>query len=137
MRRRSGKWTAPPDAPRLQGPQEVLFELGREELWRAVYSRRQLQEEMVQFWMNHFNIFAGKGVDRWLLTSFERKAIRPHTLAKFENLLVATAESPAMLFYLDNWVSATPNPTFANYPRAQVLEHSSVARARVPTRAVA
>jgi uncharacterized protein (DUF1800 family) len=103
-----------PDAPRLEGPQEVLFELGREELWRAVYSRRQLQEEMVQFWMNHFNIFAGKGADRWLLTSFEREVVRPHTLDKFENLLIATAESPAMLFYLDNWMSATPNP--ANHP---------------------
>lgn len=90
------------------GPQRVLVELAREEIWRAVYSRRQLQEVMVQFWMNHFNIFAGKGADKWLLTSFERDAIRPHALGKFEDLLVATAQSPAMLFYLDNWRSSAP-----------------------------
>ncbi len=96
----------------MQGPQRILVELAQQELWRAVYSNRQLQEVMVQFWMNHFNIFAPKGADRWLLTSFERDAIRPHALGKFEDLLVATAESPAMLFYLDNWMSATPNPTY-------------------------
>ncbi len=99
--------------PAISGPREVLVELAREELWRAVYSRRQLQEVMVQFWMNHFNIFAGKGADRWLLTSFERDAIRPHALGGFEDLLVATAQSAAMLFYLDNWLSSAPNPNDA------------------------
>ncbi len=94
----------------MQRPEQVVRELAQEELLRAIYSNRQLQEEMVQFWMNHFNIFAPKGADRWLLTSFERDAIRPHALGKFEDLLVATAESPAMLFYLDNWLSAAPNP---------------------------
>jgi uncharacterized protein (DUF1800 family) len=88
--------------------QEVVLELGREGLLRAVYSPRQLEEVMVQFWMNHFNIFAGKGPDKWMLTSFERDTIRPHALGKFEDLLVATAQSPAMLFYLDNWMSSTP-----------------------------
>jgi uncharacterized protein (DUF1800 family) len=88
--------------------QEVLLELRREGLLRAVYSPRQLEEVMVQFWMNHFNIFAGKGPDKWMLTSFERDTIRPHALGKFEDLLVATAQSPAMLFYLDNWMSSTP-----------------------------
>ena len=92
----------------IQGPRRVLVELAREEIWRAVYSRRQLQEVMVQFWMNHFNIYALKGPDRWLLTSFERDTVRPHALDKFENLLVATAQSPAMLFYLDNWRSSAP-----------------------------
>ena len=87
-------------------PRQVLQELGREQLLRAVYSQRQLQEVMVQFWMNHFNVFAGKGPDKWMLTSFERDTIRPHALGKFEDLLVATAKSPAMLFYLDNWLSA-------------------------------
>ncbi len=89
-----------------QGPQEILTELAREEVLRAVYSKRQLLEVMVQFWMNHFNIFAPKGADKWLMTSFERDVIRPHALGKFEDLLVATAESPAMLFYLDNWMSS-------------------------------
>jgi uncharacterized protein (DUF1800 family) len=88
--------------------QEVVAELGREGLLRAVYSQRQLEEVMVQFWMNHFNIFAGKGPDKWMLTSFERDTIRPHALGKFEDLLVSTARSPAMLFYLDNWMSSAP-----------------------------
>lgn len=92
----------------LEGPRRVLVELAREEVWRAVYSKRQLQEVMVQFWMNHFNIYALKGPDRWLLTSFERDAIRPNALGKFEDLLIATAQNPAMLFYLDNWQSSAP-----------------------------
>jgi len=92
-------------------PREVILELGREELLRAVYSQRQLQEVMVQFWMNHFNVFAPKGADKYMLTSFERDTIRPHALGNFEDLLVATAKSPAMLFYLDNWVSAVPDAT--------------------------
>jgi uncharacterized protein (DUF1800 family) len=92
----------------LKGPRRVLVELAREEIWRAVYSQRQLQEVMVQFWINHFNIYALKGPDRWMLTSFERDTIRPFALGKFEDLLVATAQSPAMLFYLDNWRSSAP-----------------------------
>jgi uncharacterized protein (DUF1800 family) len=64
---------------------------------------------MVQLWMNHFNIFAFKGADRWLTTSFERDTIRPRAMGKFEDLLLATAKSPAMLFYLDNWLSASPD----------------------------
>lgn len=92
----------------LEGPRRVLVELAREEIWRAVYSKRQLQEVMVQFWMNHFNIYGLKGPDRWLLTSFERDAIRPNALGKFEDLLIATAQNPAMLFYLDNWQSSAP-----------------------------
>jgi len=95
----------------VDGPRRITMELAREQLWRAVYSNRQLEEVMVQFWMNHFNIFAGKGADRWLITSFERNAIRPNALGKFENLLVATAKSPAMLFYLDNWMSVAPYTT--------------------------
>ena len=105
----------------LKGPQRVVVELAREEIWRAVYSKRQLQEVMVQFWMNHFNIYASKGPDRWLLTSFERDTIRPHALDKFENLLVATAKSPAMLFYLDNWSSSAPP---LNY--VETLEHRKI-----------
>ncbi len=98
-------------APAMEagGPRRIITELGREQLWRAAYSERQLQEVMVQFWMNHFNIYAGKGVDRWLLTSFEHDAIRPHALGNFSQLLTATAQSPAMLFYLDNWLSVAPN----------------------------
>lgn len=102
--------------PELPLPRRVIVELAQEELLRAVYSDRQLQEVMVQFWMNHFNIFVAKGADRWLTPSFERDTIRPHALGKFQNLLEATAKSPAMLFYLDNWLSATPHPAFQRRP---------------------
>jgi uncharacterized protein (DUF1800 family) len=84
-------------------------ELQMSRILRAVYSERQLQEVMVDFWTNHFNVFAGKGADRWLLTSYDRDTIRPHTLGKFYDLLLADAQSPAMLFYLDNFQSVSPD----------------------------
>jgi len=89
-------------------PQRIVAELSMAKMTRAVYSERQLNEEMVDFWYNHFNVFAAKGADRWLITEYERDAIRPHALGKFRDLLEATAKSPAMLFFLDNWLSADP-----------------------------
>jgi len=89
-------------------PQRIVAELSMAKMTRAVYSERQLQEVMVDFWYNHFNVYAAKGADRWLITAYERDAIRPHALGKFRDLLEATAKSPAMLFYLDNWLSADP-----------------------------
>ncbi|HLI35143.1 MAG TPA: DUF1800 domain-containing protein [Terriglobia bacterium] len=103
----SGAMRKPDNLP--QGPRFILMQLAQEELLRAVYGQRQLQEVMVHFWMNHFNIYWPKGADRWYLTSFENHVIRPRALGNFEDLLVATAESPAMLFYLDNWMSAAPD----------------------------
>lgn len=90
-------------------PQQVALELQQAKILRAAYSERQLQEVMTDFWFNHFNVFLQKGADRVLTTTYERDAIRPHVFGKFEDLLKATAESPAMLFYLDNWMSAAPN----------------------------
>ena len=99
----------------LNNPQQVVTsELVQGKLLRAVYSDRQLEEVMTDFWFNHFNVFIGKGADRYLLTSYERDVIRPHAMGKFEDLLTATAHSPAMLFYLDNWLSVGPNSDFAN-----------------------
>jgi uncharacterized protein (DUF1800 family) len=99
----------------LEHPQQVVAdELLQSKLLRAIYSERQLDEVMTDFWFNHFNVFIGKGADRYLLTSYERDVIRPHALGKFEDLLVATAQSPAMLFYLDNWLSVGPDSDFAN-----------------------
>jgi uncharacterized protein (DUF1800 family) len=98
----------------MQGPRVVILELQQARLLRAVYSQRQLYEVMVDFWSNHFNIFAAKGADRWLATAYDRDAIRPHALGRFKDLLLATAQSPAMLFYLDNWLSAAPNPATAS-----------------------
>jgi uncharacterized protein (DUF1800 family) len=94
----------------LKNPAGVVGnELAQAKVLRAVYSERQLYEVMTDFWINHFNVFVDKGPDRFMLTSYERDVIRPHALGKFEDLLVATAKSPAMLFYLDNWLSVGPN----------------------------
>ena len=92
----------------IHTPQRIVAELAMAKVTRAVYSERQLEEEMVDFWYNHFNVFAAKGADRWLITSYERDAIRPHAMGKFRDLLEATAKSPAMMFFLDNWLSADP-----------------------------
>jgi uncharacterized protein (DUF1800 family) len=98
----------------LVNPQLVVTsELQEGKLLRAAYSERQLEEVMTDFWFNHFNVFMGKGADRYLITSYERDVIRPHALGKFQDLLMATAQSPAMLFYLDNWMSVGPESDFA------------------------
>ncbi len=96
--------------PPPRNPQMVVTELQRAKLLRAVYSDRQLYELMVDFWENHFSIFANKDDDRFLLTGFDRETIRPFALGRFRDLLSATAHSPAMLFYLDNWRSSVPRP---------------------------
>jgi len=99
----------------LNNPQQVVNdELVEGKVLSATYSERQLQEVMTDFWFNHFNVFVGKGADHYFLTSYERDVIRPHAMGKFEDLLRATAESPAMLFYLDNWLSVGPNSDAAN-----------------------
>ena len=97
----------------LEQPQRITAELQASRILRAVYSEKQLQEVMVDFWSNHFNVFAGKGADRWLLPAYDRDTIRPNALGKFSTLLEATAKSPAMLFYLDNFQSVSPD---ANRP---------------------
>jgi uncharacterized protein (DUF1800 family) len=90
-------------------PQNVVAsDLSEGKILRAIYSNRQLQELLVDFWFNHFNVFLNKGADRYLLPAYERDTIRPHVLGKFYDLLLATAKSPAMLFYLDNWQSVAP-----------------------------
>ncbi|MCU1238772.1 MAG: hypothetical protein JWP63_6739 [Candidatus Solibacter sp.] len=112
---RQGLFTiAPPDLRRriqmTGGPQQMVArDLAEGKLLRAVYSDRQLDEVLTDFWFNHFNIYLDKGADRYLVTEYERDVIRPHVLGKFKDLLVATAKSPAMLFYLDNWQSVGPD----------------------------
>ncbi len=97
------------EAMALAQPQQyVNQELMENKLYRAIYSNRQLEEVLVDFWMNHFNVFNGKNQTRVLLTSFERDAIRPHVLGRFKDLLLATARHPAMLIYLDNVQSQVP-----------------------------
>jgi uncharacterized protein (DUF1800 family) len=79
-------------------------------LWRSIYSQRQLNEVMVDFWYNHFNVHADKGIDKLWVGAYEQQAIRPYAMGKFRDLLGATARHPAMLFYLDNWQNSTSNP---------------------------
>jgi uncharacterized protein (DUF1800 family) len=96
------------------GPAQVVArDLAEAKVLRALYSTRQLEEVLDDFWFNHFNIFLDKGADQYLVTAYERDVIRPRVLGKFRDLLEATAKSPAMLFYLDNWQSvgaAAPQP---------------------------
>jgi len=99
----------------IVAPQLVVGgEISQAKLLRAIYSERQLDEVMTDFWFNHFNVFIGKGQpERYMLTAYERDVIRPHVLGKFKDLLVATAKSPAMMFYLDNWQSVGPDSDLA------------------------
>jgi uncharacterized protein (DUF1800 family) len=108
-----------PDAPdaRPRTPEQmemarkqraVLIDLTSQKILRAAYSERQLEEVMTDFWFNHFNVFANKGATQQYITEYERDTIRPRVFGKFRDLLGATAKSPAMLFYLDNWQSVDP-----------------------------
>ncbi|MDO8479697.1 MAG: DUF1800 domain-containing protein [Candidatus Rokubacteria bacterium] len=92
-------------APPEKRPFRIAAELQAAKLTRAVLSERQLEEVMTDFWFNHFNVDARKGAVKWMVADYERTAIRPHALGKFRDLLLATAHHPAMLFYLDNWMS--------------------------------
>jgi uncharacterized protein (DUF1800 family) len=83
-----------------------LAQVSSAKLARAVTSERQLYEQMVDFWENHFSVFAGKGQTRLFIPAYDREVIRPYALGKFRDLLGAVAKSPAMLFYLDNAQSA-------------------------------
>jgi uncharacterized protein (DUF1800 family) len=102
----------------LNTPMQVVNrDLTEGKLLRDIYSSRQLDEVLSDFWFNHFNVYLDKGADRFMITSYERDVIRPHVLGKFKDLLLATAESPAMLFYLDNWESVSDNaPARPNAP---------------------
>ena len=87
----------------------VAYDLLDSKMLRAIESTRQLAEELDDFWFNHFNVFYEKGADRFLIPQYEREAIRPHVLGQFRDLLEATAKSPAMLFFLDNFESVRPD----------------------------
>ncbi len=103
-----GKAVTGQGADRRRQVAAITVEAGEERLLQALASPRQLQEVLVDFWFNHFNVFQGKGLVRVLVESYEREAIRPHVLGRFRAMLGATAKHPAMLFYLDNWLSAAP-----------------------------
>lgn len=117
----------------MNNPQAVVVEeLSQAKLMRAIYGERQLEEVMTDFWFNHFNVFIGKGPERLLLTNYEQEVIRPRALGKFEDLLVATAKSPAMLFYLDNWMSVGPNSMQAlGVPQRPMVRYGPYGRPRI------
>lgn len=93
----------------LKPANQLLPQITANRLLRAVYSERQLQEVMVDFWQNHFNVFAGKAAVRWYIPSYERDVLRKNALGNFKDLVVGTAQHPAMLFYLDNFESRSAN----------------------------
>lgn len=93
----------------LRPANQMLPQIVSNRVLRAVYSERQLQEVMVDFWQNHFNVFAGKAAVRWYIPSYERDVLRKNALGNFKDLVAGTAQHPAMLFYLDNFESVSPN----------------------------
>ena len=110
-----------PQLANLQGtPQKVVQELQAGKVLRAAYAERQLDEVMADFWFNHFNVFARKGPVEFMVGDYER-GIRERSFGKFEDLLVAVAQSPAMLFYLDNWQSVDPNFSPRDLYRSQTM----------------
>jgi uncharacterized protein (DUF1800 family) len=114
--------------PEMEGsPRQVLAELQEAKVLRAVLSERQLDELLVDFWLNHFNVYAQKGPVKFLVAEHERQ-IRKHAWGRFGDLLLATARSPAMLFYLDNWLSA--DPAAAERARQQIERHGERLRRR-------
>jgi len=90
-------------------PRRILDGLATTRITNAVHSERQIEEMMTAFWYDHFNVFWGKDATRLLVPGYERNAIRPHVFGKFEDMVLATAQHPAMLFYLDNFQSAAPD----------------------------
>jgi len=109
---------------RLQSdPRPILEQIQAQKLMRAIYSKRQLQEVMVDFWFNHFNVSWAKAGMTNLVKTYENESIRPHVFGKFKDLLLATAKSPAMLVYLDNAWSGTPDVN-ENYARELMELHT-------------
>ena len=102
-------------------PRRILDGLASARITRAVHSERQLQEMMTAFWYDHFNVFWGKLATRSLVPDYERNAIRPHVFGKFEDMVLATAQHPAMLFYLDNFQSAAPDSSLQARERRDVI----------------
>ena len=104
--------------PPERRPAVITSQMQAARITRAVLSERQLEEVMVDFWFNHFNVYAQKGAVRWMVPAYEREAIRPYALGRFRDLVSATARHPAMLFYLDNWLSTRADRVVMQGPNA-------------------
>src|SRR5205823_8582168 len=120
-RKRMGDTAAdkPDDSPVAVKGRRFAAQVQQLAVVRAALSERQLYEVMVDFWTNHFNVYVAKGADRFLTPDYIEHTIRPHAMGRFEDLLIATAQSPAMLVYLDNWESVTPGATPSRAMRLQ------------------
>jgi hypothetical protein len=101
----------------------IVQQAAEARILRAVLSRRQLREVMVDFWFNHFNVFAGKDLDHLWIGDYEQRAIRPFVLGRFRDLLFAATKHPAMLVYLDNTLSTAPGSSGARGNRAGLNEN--------------
>jgi len=112
----------------LRPAAQMLPQIVSNRVLRAVYSEKQLQEVMVDFWQNHFNVFSGKAAVRWYIPSYERDVIRKNALGNFRDLVVGTAQHPAMLFFLDNFESVAPNaqPPGGNGRLAQAVRNGNI-----------
>lgn len=125
---RSARQARGPVSESQRKDRQVIADIEEAKLLRAIQSERQLQEVLVDFWFNHFNVFAGKGATRNYLSEYEREAIRPHVLGNFRDMLEATAKSPAMLFYLDNWQNteaSSPGPQMTPMPQIRRRQQPS------------
>jgi len=119
----------------LKPAQQLVPQIVSNRVLRAVYSERQLQEVMVDFWQNHFNVYSGKAAVRWYIPSYERDVLRKNALGNFKDLVVGTAQHPAMLFYLDNFESVSPNAQQAGGGNNQVLQQLARNGGQLPPRA--
>jgi len=119
------------DDPAVQRGRRLAAQFQELAVVRAALTERQLYEVMVDFWTNHFNVYLAKGADRFLTPDYIEHTIRPRAMGKFEDLLIATAQSPAMLFYLDNWQSVAPGAS-PPFPRSAMRRGGQAVR-RAPT----
>jgi uncharacterized protein (DUF1800 family) len=106
----------------LRPANQLLPQITSNRVLRAVYSEKQLQEVMVDFWQNHFNVYAGKAAVRWYIPSYERDVLRKNALGNFKDLVIGTAQHPAMLFFLDNFESMSPNAQNNNKKGSGLLQ---------------
>ena len=114
----------------LKAPGQLVPQIVGNRVLRAVYSERQLQEVMVDFWQNHFNVYSGKAAVRWYIPSYERDVLRKNALGNFKDLVLGTAQHPAMLFYLDNFESVAP--TVASPANATAQRRQQMVRGDIP-----
>ncbi|PTQ97988.1 uncharacterized protein DUF1800 [Mucilaginibacter yixingensis] len=112
----------------LRPEQELLRQFYNQKILRAAYSNNQLHEVLTDFWFNHFNVSVTKNDCSQFIPNYERDVIRPNVTAKFGDLLLATAKSPAMLYYLDNFTSTGVNTNQQHWLVLRSKTHRTIRR---------